>query len=159
MKDKWHNWCSSHYLITKRGKCVSCVRCKGEIGKSSFQVQCPPAHILHAHLYCTPQRMQACTLTHRYSAPCWCFLVRCHYTIKRKPSGNRLSTTSCLLPRWQTSFCSCKLYQDFTRVNFLQKGWVGGKTKRQVCFGLQRSLVGWCPVQALLSPAGSQRDL
>lgn len=137
MKDKWHNWSSSYYLITKRGKCVSCVQCEGETGESSYQDE----WVSHTHKY-----IQGCNA----QTPCWCFLVRCHYMIKRKPSGNRLSTTSCLLPRWQTSFCSCKVYCDFTWVNFLQKARVGGKNKEAGVLGLRCTLVGWYPVQALL---------
>lgn len=76
------------------------------------------------------------------TSPRRCFLVRCHYTIKRKPSGNRLSTTSCLLLWRLPHFCSCRFPHNFAWVNFLQTRWGGGKTKSKVWRGLRGGPVG-----------------
>lgn len=129
---------------------------KGETGKSSFRVKCAP--FAHTH---TLTRANARARV-QLSAPWRCFLVRCHYTIKRKPSGNRLSTTSCLLPRQPTSFCSGELELDFSPVNFLQK-WPSGRRKtkkggRCVWPDAGTPAGGSC-VRTLLSPGGSQCDL
>lgn len=92
---------------------------------SSYQEARSHTHTVHMHAHIDLQ----------LRAPCWHFLGRCHYTIKRKPSGNRLSTTSCMFPWQQTSFFSWNLRRVLTQSNFLQKDWETVKTKEAGVFG------------------------
>lgn len=112
--------------------------------------------VTHLHLWTWTQsnvftRTQADI---QQTSPCLCFLVRCHYTIKRKPSGNRLSTTSCLLLWWLPHCCSCKRSSsshNFTWVSFSQTCRVGGRNKEAGVFWSPWYAGGLIHVRTLLS--------
>lgn len=144
MKDKWHNWSSSYYLITKRGECVSCVQYKGEAGKRSLQAEWAPHTCRRARSH-----------THRYSAESSPLMFPCEMSLHDKEEAIRKPLKHYFLSVATVTDLALQL-QKFA-VTLLEliscrRGLrVGGKTKRQVCLGPQRTLVGWYPVQALLS--------
>lgn len=112
MKDKRHGFRSSYYLWTREAAYVSCVTV-ARWGEWERVVQ-----LLHTLRNTSSDRRA------QPSSPRRCFLVRCHYTIKRKPSGNRLSTTSCLL-LWRLPhffffffFCSCRFPHNFELISY-----------------------------------------